>query len=32
MKEYRKKGYANNPYEKEARRAEGKWRRFAWLN
>jgi hypothetical protein len=29
MKEYRKKGYANNPYEKEARRAEGKWRRFA---
>jgi hypothetical protein len=28
MKEYRKKGYANNPYEKEAQRAERGWKRY----
>ena len=28
MKEYRKKGYANNPYEKAAKRAESSWRKY----
>ena len=28
MKKYRKKGYANNPYEKAAKRAESNWRKY----
>ena len=28
MKEYRKLGYAKNPYEKAATRAEGNWRKY----
>ena len=28
MKEYREKGYANNPYEKAAKRAENNWRKY----
>ena len=28
MKEYRKLGYAKNPYEKAAIRAEGNWRKY----
>jgi hypothetical protein len=30
MKEYRKLGYKNNPYEKAATRAEGNWRKYVW--
>jgi len=28
MKKYREKGYANNPYEKAATRAESGWKRY----
>ena len=28
MEKYRKKGYANNPYEKEAHRAERNWKKY----
>ena len=28
MKEYRKLGYKNNPYEKAATRAEGNWKKY----
>ena len=28
MKEYRKLGYAKNPYEKAATKAEGNWKKY----
>jgi len=28
MEQYRKLGYAKNPYEKAATRAEGNWRKY----
>ena len=27
---YREKGYANNPYEKAAHKAERNWRKYIW--
>lgn len=30
MKEYRKLGYAKNPYEKAAHKAERNWRKYIW--